>query len=181
MLFFYLTLIDDDNEKSKFEIIYYEYRERMFAAAFEILNNKQDAEDAVHNAFVGIAKNMKSIGEAKSKRTLSYCIKAARNSAINICNKNNKIKFLEYSDNLKIFDEDFFNELFEKESYNKVVEAILKLDEIYRIPLYYHYVEGMKIKEIAMLLNIGQSAVNMRIKRGKTELLKMIGDIYDGE
>ena len=181
MLFFYLTLIDDDKDKSKFEIIYYEYRERMYAAAFEILNNKQDSEDAVHNAFVGIANNMKSIDEAISKRTLSYCIKAARNSAINIYNKNNKIKFLEYSDNLKISDEDFFNMLFEKESYNKVVQAVLKLKEIYRIPLYYYYVEGMKIKDIAVLLNISRSAVNMRISRGKAELLKALGDIYDCE
>ena len=87
MLVFYLSLIDSDEDKSKFETIYYEYRERMFSAAFDILNNNEDAEDAVHNAFIGIAKNMKSIGEVKSNRTLSYCIKAAKNSAINIFNK----------------------------------------------------------------------------------------------
>ncbi|MBE6741560.1 MAG: sigma-70 family RNA polymerase sigma factor [Ruminococcaceae bacterium] len=179
MLFFYLTLIDDDKDKSKFEIIYYEYRERMYAAAFEILNNKQDSEDAVHNAFVGIANNMKSIDEAISKRTLSYCIKAARNSAINIYNKNNKIKFLEYSDNLKISDEDFFNMLFEKESYEAVVEAIKNLKDIYKIPMYYHYVCDMKIKDIASLLDLKPNTVSTRIIRGKAELLNVIGDNDD--
>ena len=176
MLFFYLSLIDNQEDKSKFEILYYEYRERMFSVSFEILKNKEDAEDAVHNAFIGIANNMKSIGEVESNRTLSYCIKAAKNAAINIFNKKNKIKTVEYSDNLKIEDEDFFEKVFAKDSYEKVVNAIMSLSDTYKIPLYYHYVENMKIKELASLLDISQSAVKVRLHRGKKELLEILGE-----
>lgn len=178
LLLLYLSFIDDEKEKSKFEILYYEYRERMFYAALEVVKNNEDAEDAVHNAFVGIANNMKSIGEIYSNATLSYCIKSAKNSAINILKKNKKTVTVEYSDNLKISDNDFFNKIFEKASYEKVVEAILKLGDIYKIPLYCYYVEDMKIKDIAAQLNISRSAVDMRIHRGKAELLKLLGENY---
>ena len=50
----YLALIDSDAEKSKFEITYRAYRDLMFHVAYKILNNQQDSEDAVHQAFLKI-------------------------------------------------------------------------------------------------------------------------------
>ena len=54
----YLQMIDAPEDKHKFEILYTEYRGLMFYIANQILNNKQDAEDAVHTAFVSIAENI---------------------------------------------------------------------------------------------------------------------------
>lgn len=181
MLIFYLSLIDNEDDRSKFEIIYYEYRERMFNAAFDVVKNNEDAEDAVHNAFVGIANNMQSIGDAVSQRTLSYVIKAAKNAAINIYNKNNKITTVEYTDNIHISDDDFFSKIFHKEDYNEVVNAISKLKDIYKFPMYYYFICDMKTKEIASLLNISTSAVKVRIHRGKNELLIILGESNDDE
>ena len=176
MLIFYLSFIDDEDERSKFEIIYYEYRERMFSAAFDVVKNNEDAEDAVHNAFIGIANNMKSIDEVISKRTLSYVIKAAKYAAINIYNKNNKMSTVEFSDNIHITDDDFFNQVFTKEEYSKVVNIILELNDIYKFPMYYYYVCDMTIKEIASILGITTSSVKVRIHRGKKEILRVIGE-----
>ena len=53
-MFTYLTLIESDTDKSKFEIIYRAYRDLMFHVAYKILNNQQDSEDAVHQAFLKI-------------------------------------------------------------------------------------------------------------------------------
>ena len=41
-----MSFIDDENDKPKFEIIYYTYREKMLLMAQSVLDNKQDAEDA---------------------------------------------------------------------------------------------------------------------------------------
>lgn len=175
MLILYLSLIDNEADKSKFESIYYEYRERMYYAAFDVVKNKEDAEDAVHNAFIGIANNMKSIDEPLSNKTLSYVIKAAKNAAINIYNKNHKMITVEYSDKIQITDDDFFNTVFLKEEYSEVVKAISNLKDIYKIPMYYFYVCDMKIKDIADLTGLSVSAVKVRIHRGKKELLKLLG------
>ena len=52
----YLQMLETPEEKVQFEEIYLKYRSAMFRAAEGILHNDQDAEDAVHNAFLRIIK-----------------------------------------------------------------------------------------------------------------------------
>ncbi|MCC8016083.1 MAG: RNA polymerase subunit sigma-24, partial [Clostridiales bacterium] len=90
MLYLYLAMIDDDIDRNKFEIIYYNYRKRMVYEAYIVLHNAEDAEDAVHDTFIKIARNIKSIDNPNSRKTLSYVLKAVKNTAINMYNKNKK-------------------------------------------------------------------------------------------
>lgn len=57
----YLQMLETPEEKSLFEQIYLEYRGLMYHVAYEILHNDQDAEDAVHQAFVKIVENIKKM------------------------------------------------------------------------------------------------------------------------
>ena len=59
----YMQMLETPEEKSKFEQLYLEYKGLMFHVAYEILHNEQDAEDAVHQAFVKIAENIKKIDD----------------------------------------------------------------------------------------------------------------------
>ena len=68
----YLQTIADPGDKSKFEHVYLTYRAYMFYIANGILQNAQDAEDAVHNAFLSIAKNIEKIGDPASLKTKGY-------------------------------------------------------------------------------------------------------------
>lgn len=52
----YLQLIETPEDRSRFEQLYIAYRDLMFYIARKILGNNQDAEDAVHDAFVTVAK-----------------------------------------------------------------------------------------------------------------------------
>ena len=63
----YLQMIDAPEDKHKFEILYMKYRGLMFYIANQILTNKQDAEDAVHTAFVSIAENIQKIDNLFNK------------------------------------------------------------------------------------------------------------------
>lgn len=51
MLAFYLSLIDDESDKQKFERIYNNYYNVLLNTAYGILKERQSAEDAVHEAF----------------------------------------------------------------------------------------------------------------------------------
>ena len=53
MLICYLQMLDTPEEKIRFEQIYLKYRGLMYHVADSVLHNRQDAEDAVHNAFCG--------------------------------------------------------------------------------------------------------------------------------
>lgn len=179
MLFLYLSFIDDEKDKSKFEVLYYEYRDRMMDMALSVLHNKEDAEDAVHNTFIAIAKNMKSIDEAKSARTLSYVLKATKNTSINMLKKRNKHETISLDDIRDISDEEFYEKLNLKQQYNDVVKAIVKLDDKYKDVLFYHFVSDMTANEISKLLGRKQSTVKQQLVRGKVLLFKILGDDSD--
>lgn len=176
MLFLYLSFIDDEKDKTKFEIIYYEYRDRMMAKALSVLHNNEDAEDAVHNTFISIARNMKSIDDPNSSRTLSYVLKATKNTSINMLKKRNKYITTDIDDINDIEDGDFFESLDIKERYNEVVNAIIKLDDIYKDVLFYHFVYDMSTDQISDLLGRKKSTVKQQLVRGKKLLIKALGD-----
>ena len=54
----------------------------------------------------------------------------------------------------------------------EAARAMMALPEQYRLPIHLHYYEGYSVAEIAGILKLGQSAVKMRLKRGR-EMLKL--------
>ena len=69
----YLQMIETPEDKSKFTVLYEEYRDYMYRVALAILHNPEDAEDAVHYAFVKIAENIKNVDfEFRNKVTYVY-------------------------------------------------------------------------------------------------------------
>ena len=179
MLLLYLSLIDNEQDKSKFEIIYYEYRDVMMDMALSVLHNKTDAEDALQDTFIRIAKNIDAIDNAYSERTLAYVLKAVKNSAINYYNKNSKERVILIGNADNIPDDFFLENLRLKEQYNDVINAIIHLDDKYRDVLFYHYVYEMKVKDIAELLGRKTSTVKQQLVRGKKLLLQVLGENYN--
>lgn len=59
---------------------------------------------------------------------------------------------------------------------HQLYDSLMKLPDIQRIPIYLHFYEGYTYKEIAKILKISESAVAMRISRGKDELKKRLED-----
>lgn len=53
-----------------------------------------------------------------------------------------------------------------------LADALVRLPGRYKIPIHLHYYEGYSVAEIANILQLGQSAVKMRLKRGRN-LLKL--------
>lgn len=54
----------------------------------------------------------------------------------------------------------------------EALAEVVRLPEKYKLPIHLHYYEGYSVAEIAEILKLGQSAVKMRLKRGR-ELLKI--------
>ena len=175
MITLYMSFIDDEDEREKFEIIYRLYRKRMVSTAFSVLHNREDAEDTVHETFIRIAKNMKSIDNPMSERTLSYVIKATRNNAINLLNNKEKDNIdIESIENIP--NKDFFEKLSVAESYDEIVSAIQALSEVYRDVMYFHYVLDMKIKDVADLFGEKTSTVQQKLIRGKKKILEILSE-----
>lgn len=176
MLVFYTLLIEEESDKAKFEKIYTLYRKKMWYAANSILNDSHLAEDAVHNAFIGIAKNMKRIEDADSQKTLSYVITAAKNAAIDILRKNKGIQETDIDELYDVSDKESgsFYKAFEAENF--IEKTLAAMPAVYRDVLYLLVVEQMTEKEIAELLGRKPGTVHQQVRRGrmilKEELMK---------
>lgn len=144
----------------EFEEKYFLYKDMVYRIAFTYMKNVQESEDILQEAFLKLYKREKGFeSEEHEKRWL---IKVTTN----LC-----------KDKLALFwnkrrcEFEGLEQLADKEEERNVIQDIVSLPEKYRIAIYLHYVEGYQCKEIAEILGKSESAVKMRLKRGK-EMLK---------
>lgn len=167
MLMLYLSAIETPEQKSKFEQLYYTYRNLMFYIAKNILADDFLSEDAVHEAFLRILKNLEKIDGADCHKTKSFIVIVTENIAIDLYRKNKRtaatsLEETEYSPSYPCFDPEFLE--------NSVEQAIYTLPENYASVLKMKYLLDFDYAEIAGILNISEENVRQRIVRGKKKL-----------
>ena len=96
----YLMMIDSPEDQSKFEKVYLTYKGLMYHTAYKVLNNEEDAEDAVHNAFVKIAENISKIGEPVCPKTQVYVVTIVENKAIDLYRSIRRRQKVQYTDDV---------------------------------------------------------------------------------
>lgn len=169
MLSFYLTLIDTEEEKSKFEQLYLTYRQMMFFVAKQILEDSYLAEDAVHQTFLKIIDHFDKIGEIDCPKTRGFIVTIVQNQSIDLYRKRKRQE-------ARSFDEISYQFADNKDSdgqieaLNPVAEAITKLPVHLAAVIRLRYSQGYSPKEIAKILDISEQNVYKRIQRAKEQL-----------
>lgn len=170
----------DEDNREKLCQIYEKYKNRMYIAACRILNDPQSAEDAVHDSFIAISRNLDKLSDIDSLTTASYVIKAAKNTALNRVKKSfNEIPAL-ISESDMIYDENMLDMLCTKENYRIVVEAIMNLDEKYRDVLSLYYFNELTVQQIADTLGRKESTVKQQLARGRRKLINITEKEIEG-
>ena len=83
-MLFFLMLIDSEADKSKFEIIYTEYRALMFWVADRVLDDTRDAEDVVQQSFIKLIGILDKITEPKCPQTRALVVTITERTAIDL-------------------------------------------------------------------------------------------------
>ena len=83
----FLQLLDDPQEQDRFTRAYLTHRDVMFQKAMTILQNQQNAEDAVHQAFLIILQNLHKFSEIDCPKTRAYFVKIVENLSIDMIRK----------------------------------------------------------------------------------------------
>lgn len=137
------------------------YKTILFRIAFSYLGNKQDCEDILQEAFIKLYLNSPFFPSLEDEKRWLIRI------TINLCK--NHLRSFWHRNKMYLGDlEEFASEMEDLQ----VLQEILNLPKKYNIVLHLYYIEGYKIKEIAEILKLSESAVKMRLKRGR-ELLKL--------
>ena len=183
LLMLYAAVIDDAEDMLRFERIYYGYRKQMFYVANVILSDEYDAEDAVQNALLGIARNIKALPECDDALIKAYVLTAAKNAALNLLPKKQRrdseldIDELDFADGNGVFEKVAMSD-----DYKKLMKAIDKLPDMYRDVLLMHCVYGLKAHETAQLLGRKASTVRQQVTRGRKKLIEFCiqeGMVFD--
>ena len=162
----YLQMIDTPEERSKFEQIYLEYKGLMFHVAYEILHNEQDAEDAVHQAFVKIAENIKKIDAPVCPKTHSYVVTIVEHQAIDQYRRLQKHPSVELIEEIQGTNAHY-------EGDNDLTKCILKLPARYREMILLRYHHGYTVREVAKIMGLSLQAAIKLDQRAKNKLKKL--------
>ena len=173
-MLFYAALIDDPKEQSRFVALYEGYRKQMYYTALRILQDQTLAEDAVHNAFLGIARSMKRVPQGNGDEVRAYVLTCAKNAALTIRWKESRQTQLTQELIEVIPDGASAYEEFEKsEDYERLLKSIRRLSPIYRDVLLMHYVYELDLDEISVKLSRRKATVKSQLFRGKQQLLAL--------
>ena len=146
--------------------LFSKYGDDLYRFALSYVGSKCEAEDIVQDIFVKLISRPFVIRQDKEK---SYLLKITANAC------KDYLKSPRYRSSVDI---DNYAEVIGTSEYlpedDSLYNALCKIDRKFRMPIYLHYYEGYSYKEISGILKLSESAVAMRISRGKDELKKAL-------
>lgn len=161
----YLQMIESDEDKSKFEQLYIMYKGLMFHVAMKILKNEFDAEDAVHQAFLSLIENLKTISDVKCPKTRAYIVIITERKAIDIIRSRSKLVDME-------FWESTYGIEIPLPGDHGLADAMARLPAAYRDILLLRYYNGYSVREISSMLHIKKDTAQKQLWRAKAALQK---------
>jgi len=174
-MFYFLTLIEDEQERQKIADIYEEYQYICYRVAFKITNNKSMAEDAVQNAFLSIIKKKDEILKLNGRDLRAKIVIIVKNKAIDLMrSKHNSDISYDEADKWVKSDNFVEEQVIKNIEYERLKNHISELDEISRQVLQMKYVLGMSYKEIGEELGMTPKHVDTRIMRAKEKVRKLM-------
>lgn len=168
----YLSMIESEDDKSKFETIYREYRDLMLYVADRILGDTKDSEDVVHQSFIKLIDVLEKIDEPKCHKTRALVVTVVERTAIDLYRRRRR-------ENTVSLEEEYINvpdtaQVDAVADRTGLAAAMASLPTRYREVLLLRYDSGFSNWEIAGLLSMSEENVRKTIQRAKEKLGRLL-------
>jgi RNA polymerase sigma-70 factor (ECF subfamily) len=150
-----------------YRAIYERYEQPLLRTALRVLSQKQDAEDAVQEAFLKLHRSINNY--KKGSKFSTYLFRILLNSCFDILRKRNRAGF----NTREIEDLPYYPS---HESYFNIERAIEALPQQMRICFILFAVEEFGQEEIAQILNKSLGTVKATVHRAKARLRSLLSD-----
>lgn len=146
--------------------------QRLYLIALSFTHNKYDAEDILQNTFLKLWKyNKPFIDNLHIDKWLTVvCINESKNNIKSLFRVHNELK-------TELLDKTAFD----NENQYDLFNAIMSLPKNERTVIHLFYYEDLKIKDIAKMLKISESAVKTRLNRARNKIKLILGDEWINE
>ncbi len=172
------------NDTMLFEILYDRYSKVVYNKCFSFAKNQPEAEDLTQDVFLKLFVKLRSFkGKSKFSTwlyafTYNHCVNYVnRSTAKKIERKSVDSEVLEY----KLYDPQSDDRDISQLKADKLKEALEFITPDEKMILLLKYQDGLSIRELSENLDIGESAVKMRLKRAKEKLIIVYNDRAYGQ
>ncbi len=163
------------NKTEAFDVLAKRYEKKLLRYGRKFLYNYENIEDVVQNVLTKAYVNIRSFDP--SRKFSPWIYRIAHNEFINLIKKEKKEPFLFFETDV-IFSfpakENFLKDIEIKEEREEIERYLHRLKEKYREPIVLYYFEGKDYQEISDILRIPISTVGTRLKRGRSEIKKLL-------
>ena len=163
MLAIYLAMLETEQDQRQFTRLFEAHEKKIHAVALRILGHPDRAEDAAQQTWLQLINRWDRVSALPWEETEGYVVTVVKNCALDI---------LRAEGRTAAFPEDWDPPAQEErqEEYNYLVSLIRSLPGNYRRILELKCVEEQTNQEIARRLGLKESAVAVRVLRGRTML-----------
>lgn len=152
-----------EEQTKYFSRLYEKYADDMYRLCLVYLKRREDAEEAVTDAFIRAMERAPSFeNEAHEKGWLMK-------TTVNICRNMLRSAWTRYV----VSNDEVLSYMATPEEIS-VMEEVLSLPPKYRVIIYMHYYQGYKAAEIAKMLGMNESTVLSRLSRGRQKLREIL-------
>lgn len=162
----YLQAMDNQEDRTRFEAMYTAYRGLMFHVANRVLQNPQDAEDAVHLAFLALAESRLPAELGSQARHLAATV--VQRKAIDLYRSRRRHSETELEDDIRGCEP--------PPSDGTLAGAMAALPPRYREVLLLKYYNGYSAAEVAGFLGTTAGNVRQLIARAKRRLAEELAE-----
>lgn len=169
-----------NNNTLLFEVLYDRYAMLVYNKCFGFAKDADEAKDLTQDVFLKLFVKLASFKGKSKFSTWLYAF--TYNHCVNYVTRNTAKKFEKQSvdyaaiENLSYHDDGDDDTSFLDMKVDKLKVALELISPEEKMILLLKYQDNLSIKEITSILDIGESAVKMRIKRAKDKLVTVYND-----
>ncbi|WP_346881585.1 RNA polymerase sigma factor [uncultured Algibacter sp.] len=166
------------NNTLLFEVLYDRYAALVYNKCYGFAKDGDEAKDLTQDVFLKLFVKLASFKGTSKFSTWLYAF--TYNHCVNYVTRNTAKKFekqsVDYKDIENLSEEEDDDTSFLEMKVDRLKVALELISPEEKMILLLKYQDNLSIKEIESVLNLGASAVKMRIKRAKDKLLTVYND-----
>ena len=171
MLGFYLSMLETEQERKRMSEVYEAYQTTCLFAAKSVLDDDWLAEDAVHNAWLNVAKK-KELLFLPDDELRPLLITIVKRRAIDLGRRQARsiAESLDDTDRIPSSDEPLEVQISTAEDFERLEECVKTLSEPHRNILQMKYYSELSNTEIGQYLGVTNREVVIRLYKAKGKL-----------
>jgi len=162
-------------DSTLFAVLYDRYAPLVYNKCLGFAKSKTQAEDLTHDIFIKLYVKLNSFkGTSKFSTwlysfTYNFCVNYVQRDSYKNKEEVNEVVI---NKSTSVLDEISDNDIFKLKA-EKLMKALTMIDPNDKMILLLKYQDDLSIKELQTVLEIGESAVKMRLKRAKEKVIEL--------